>query len=187
MMVPYLERTLDLSREYSSFFAPCGHVADPHIDDADEGMTAALISRLFNELKGQLVPMVRAICEQPAADDASLRQAFPKAAQFEFALHAAKSLGYDLRRGRLDLTRTGIPVTSAVDSRAMRSAIFYPPSSIGPRSRRIRASCTKSRRVNLGLCTLGCAITFTGTAASLRQTILSSAPRALDNLGLQFV
>ena len=40
-MVPYLERTLDLSREYSSYFAPYKNVADPHIDDADEGMTSA--------------------------------------------------------------------------------------------------------------------------------------------------
>jgi carboxypeptidase Taq len=104
MMVPYLERTLDLSREYSSYFAPCEHVADPHIDDADEGMTAALIGKLFGELKAQLVPMVNAICQQPAADDSSLRQTFGKAAQFDFALHAAKSMGYDLKRGRLDLT-----------------------------------------------------------------------------------
>jgi carboxypeptidase Taq len=103
-MVPYLERTLDLSREYSSYFAPYKNVADPHIDDADEGMTAASIRKLFGELKLQLVLMVRAICEQPAADDASLQQAFPKAAQFDFALHVAECLGYDLKRGRLDLT-----------------------------------------------------------------------------------
>jgi carboxypeptidase Taq len=103
-MAPYLERTLDLSREYSSYFVPYKHVADPLIDDADEGMTAASIRKLFDELKLQLVPMVRAICDQPAADDACLRQAFPKAAQFDFALHGAKSLGYDLKRGRLDLT-----------------------------------------------------------------------------------
>jgi carboxypeptidase Taq len=90
-MAPYLERTLDLSGEYSSYFAPHNHVADPHIDDADEGMTAASISGLFGELKRQLVPMVRAICEQPAADDASLRQTFAKAAQFEFALQVALS------------------------------------------------------------------------------------------------
>ena len=41
-MVSYLERTLDLSRGYSSYFAPYKHVADPHIDDADEGMTTAV-------------------------------------------------------------------------------------------------------------------------------------------------
>ena len=65
-MVPYLERTLDLSREYSSYFAPYKHVADPHIDDADEGMTTASTHKLFEELKTQLVPIVSAICEQPA-------------------------------------------------------------------------------------------------------------------------
>src|SRR3974377_945455 len=52
-------------------------------------------------------------------------------------------------------TRTGIPVTSAVDSRATRSAIFYLPSSMRPRSRRIQTSCTKSPRANLGRCTPG--------------------------------
>ena len=54
-MVPYLERTLELSREYSSYFVPYKHVADPHIDDADEGMTAASTRTLFDELK-QLSP-----------------------------------------------------------------------------------------------------------------------------------
>ena len=103
-MVPYLERTLDLSREYSSYFAPYENVADPHIDDADEGMTTASIGELFGELKRQLVPMVSTICEQPTADNSSLRQTFAKAAQFGFALQAAESLGYDLKRGRLDLT-----------------------------------------------------------------------------------
>ena len=103
-MVPYLERTLDLSREYSSYFEPYKHIADPHIDDADEGMTAASTHKLFRELKRQLVPMVHVICEQPAADDSSLRQTFAKAAQFDFALHVVERLGYDLKRGRLDLT-----------------------------------------------------------------------------------
>ena len=48
-MVPYLERTVDLSREYSSYFAPYKHIADPHIDDADEGMTTASTHKLFEE------------------------------------------------------------------------------------------------------------------------------------------
>jgi carboxypeptidase Taq len=132
-MLPYLERTLDLSREYSSYFAPYNHVADPHIDDADEGMTAASISGLFGELKRQLVRMVHAICEQPVVDDSSLRQAFPKTAQFDFALHAAKSLGYDLQRGRLDLTHHpfcsrfsagDIRITTRVNENDLGDALF---------------------------------------------------------------
>jgi carboxypeptidase Taq len=132
-MVPYVERTLDLSREYSSYFAPYKHVADPHIDDADEGMTAASVSGLFGELKLQLVPMVRAICEQPAADDASLRQAFPKSAQLDFGLHVAECLGYDLNRGRLDLTHHpfctrlsagDVRITTRIDQNNLGDALF---------------------------------------------------------------
>jgi carboxypeptidase Taq len=63
-MVPYLEQTLDVSRQYSSYFAPYKHVADPHIDDADEGMTTASTHKLFEALKTQLVPIVGAIRER---------------------------------------------------------------------------------------------------------------------------
>jgi carboxypeptidase Taq len=132
-MVPYLEQTLDLSREYSSYFSPYKHVADPHIDDADEGMTAASTRTLFDELKRQLVPMVNAICEQPAVDDSSLRQTFSKVAQFDFALHTAECLGYDLKRGRLDLTHhpfctrfsaDDVRITARVNENGVGDALF---------------------------------------------------------------
>ena len=132
-MVPYLEQTLDLSREYSSYFSPYKHVADPHIDDADEGMTAVSIRTLFDKLKRQLVPMVNAICEQPAVDDSSLRQTFSKAAQFDFALQTAECLGYDLKRGRLDLTHhpfctrfsaDDVRITTRVNENDLGDALF---------------------------------------------------------------
>ena len=103
-MIPYLETTLDLSREYAGFFAPYAHIADPLIDDADEGMTAADIQRLFSELRSELTPMVRAIADQPVTDDRCLRSHFPEAAQVEFGLSVARRFGYDLERGRLDKT-----------------------------------------------------------------------------------
>ena len=132
-MAPYLERTLDLSREYSSYFAPYQHIADPHIDDADEGMTAAQVRTLFGKLKRQLVPLVQVICAQPAADDSSLRKSFAKPAQFEFALHVAKCFGYDLKRGRLDLTHHpfctrfsagDIRITTRVNENDIGDALF---------------------------------------------------------------
>jgi carboxypeptidase Taq len=103
-MAPLLEKTLELSREYSEFFAPYDHVADPHIDDADEGMTTALVHALFAELRRELVPIVRAIAEQPVADDHCLRASFAEAEQLDFSLAVARKLGYDLDRGRLDKT-----------------------------------------------------------------------------------
>jgi len=103
-MVPFLETTLDLSRQYAGFFAPYAHIADPLIDDADEGMTTASIRKLFAELKRGLVPLLDAICQQPAADDSCLRRDFAEFGQLEFARLTAERLGYDFKRGRLDLT-----------------------------------------------------------------------------------
>ena len=103
-MIPFLETTLELSREYASFFEPAGHMADPMIDDADEGMTTATVQRLFADLRRELVPLVRAICDQPPPDDACLHRAFGEAAQLAFGLSIATQMGYDLARGRLDKT-----------------------------------------------------------------------------------
>ena len=103
-MIPFLQKTLDLSREYAEFFAPYDHIADPMIDDADEGMTTALVCALFAELRRELVPMVRAIADQPLTDDGCLHASFGEAAQLDFGLSIATRFGYDLQRGRLDKT-----------------------------------------------------------------------------------
>jgi carboxypeptidase Taq len=103
-MRPFLEQTLELSREYAGFFAPWQHIADPLIDDNDEGMTAAQVRALFTDLRRELVPMVRAITEQPIADTRCLAGAFDERAQLEFGLSVVRQIGYDLERGRLDKT-----------------------------------------------------------------------------------
>jgi carboxypeptidase Taq len=103
-MRPYLEKTIQLSREYAGFFAPYDRILDPLIDDSDQGMTTASIQKLFAELRRELVPIVRAIADQPVADDRCLRSTFGEAAQLSFSLDVASRLGYDLDRGRLDKT-----------------------------------------------------------------------------------
>ena len=103
-MVPFLEQILDVSREYAQFFAPYEHIADPFIDDAEEGMTTASVQKLFKALRRELVPLVRAIAEQAPADDRCLRQTFGEPAQLAFGLGVAQRMGYDLERGRLDKT-----------------------------------------------------------------------------------
>jgi carboxypeptidase Taq len=132
-MIPFLEQTLDLSREYASFFAPYHHIADPMIDDADEGLTTATIQRLFAELRRELIPMVRAICDQPPADDGCLHRSFGEAAQLSFGLSVAKHMGYDLERGRLDKTHHpfctkfaagDVRITTRVRENDIRDALF---------------------------------------------------------------
>lgn len=101
---PFLEKNLELSREYAGYFAPYKHVADPAIDDFDAGMTTEKVRALFAELRAALVPMVRAITQQVPIDDRCLRGNFDEAAQLAFATTVVKRLGYDLERGRIDKT-----------------------------------------------------------------------------------
>ena len=103
-MRPFLEQAVDLSREYAGFFAPYQHVADPLIDAAEEGMTTASIRSLFAGLRSELLPIVRAIAEQPVPSDGCLRGSFPETTQLDYSLLVVKQFGYDLDRGRLDKT-----------------------------------------------------------------------------------
>jgi carboxypeptidase Taq len=132
-VLPFLGQALDMSREYADFFAPHAHVADPLIDDADEGMTAASVSALFNELRPALVAMVRAIGDQPTINDQCLRGSFAPAAQIDFGLAVASRLGYDLERGRLDQTHHpfctkfslgDVRITTWIDESDIGKALF---------------------------------------------------------------
>ena len=99
---PYLERTVELSRQYAGYFPGYEHVADPLIDRADYGMKASTVRALFADLREQLVPLVAAITAQPPADDACLHQTFPEPLQWEFGLDVVRRFGYDFERGRQD-------------------------------------------------------------------------------------
>ncbi len=80
------------------------HIIDPLIDMVDYGMRAATVSAIFAKLRQELVPIVRAITDQPPADDSCLRQHFGEKEQEAFGVEVAKAIGYDFGRGRLDKT-----------------------------------------------------------------------------------
>jgi carboxypeptidase Taq len=103
-VAPYLEQTLELSREMANFFPGYEHIADPLIEEADYGMKAATVQSLFAQLRSQLVPLVEAIASQPVADTSCLHQHFPEAEQIAFSLKVIEQLGYDFHRGRQDKT-----------------------------------------------------------------------------------
>jgi carboxypeptidase Taq len=132
-MRPFLEKAVELSREYAGYFAPYQHIADPLIDGADEGMTTTSIRALFAELRAALVPIVRAITDQPVADDACLTGPFGERAQLDFSLAVVKLFGYDLERGRLDKTHHpfctkfsagDVRITTRVNERDLGDALF---------------------------------------------------------------
>jgi carboxypeptidase Taq len=102
-VVDVLEQTLDMSRRYASYF-PYDHIADPLIDENDYGMKAEDVRHVFAELREALVPLVHAIGEQPPVDASCLFQPYPEDQQLDFGIGLAQDFGYDIARGRQDLT-----------------------------------------------------------------------------------
>ena len=130
---PFLEQNVELSREYAGYFAPYRHIADPMIDDFDPGMTTEKVRALFDALRRELVPLVRAICDQPATDDRCLHGTFPEPAQIEFAVGVVMRLGYDFGRGRIDKTHHpfctkfsagDVRITTRIDEQDIGQALF---------------------------------------------------------------
>jgi carboxypeptidase Taq len=132
-MRPFLEKNVELSREYAGYFAPYRHVADPMIDDYDAGMTTESVRALFAALRRELVPIVKAICDQPPADDRCLHGAFAEPAQLDFNVAAVRRLGYDFERGRIDKTHHpfctkfsagDVRITTRIDEHDIGQALF---------------------------------------------------------------
>ena len=101
---PHLERTLELSRQLADFFPGYDHIIDPLVDFSDFGMKASTLGKLFADLRKEIVPLAQAITSLPPADDSCIRKHFPKEKQLAACKEIAADLGYDFKRGRLDLT-----------------------------------------------------------------------------------
>ena len=102
---PYLEKTLDYSRQLAEFFAPYEHIADPLIDFADYGMRVRVLRPLFAQLKEHLVPLVETITAQDPPRDDFLHRRYPEPEQLAFSLKVIERFGFDFQRGRQDKTR----------------------------------------------------------------------------------
>ncbi len=130
---PYLEKTLELSRQAADFFPGYEHIADPLIDWSDYGMKATSVRAIFADLRAQLVPLVQAIAAQPVADDSCLKQHFPEDRQWAVGLEVVKRFGYDLERGRQDKTHHpfmtkfslgDVRITTRVNEHDLGEALF---------------------------------------------------------------
>lgn len=104
MVRPLLEESVTLSRRLADALGFVDHPLDALMHDSDRGATVASMRALFGSLRAALVPVVRAIVEAPPADDSVLKRVVPADEQLRFASEVARALGYDFRRGRMDLT-----------------------------------------------------------------------------------
>jgi len=131
---PILQEIVRLKRDQADAvgFAECRY--DALLDDFEPAERTANVSRVLAGVREQLGPLVAAIADsrrRPQID--IMRRHYPVAAQKRFAREAAAAIGFDFRRGRLDVTHhpfcagTGphdTRITTRYDERFFPSAFF---------------------------------------------------------------
>ena len=113
---PLLERIVALQREWADFFAPYDNPYDPLLDRYEPGLDSAQVEALFSGLRPQLVALVEQITRQGRpVDDSFLERPLPPDRQVAFGRMLSARLGYDYRRGRLDLSAHPFTTSFAPD------------------------------------------------------------------------
>ncbi len=102
---PWLERILKLKRQQAECLGPTVHPYDALLDEFEPGDTAADITAVFESLRGPLVDLVGRIAGSGRKGKGSLLEGdFPRAGQEALSREAAKAIGFDFDRGRLDVS-----------------------------------------------------------------------------------
>ncbi|AHF90019.1 carboxypeptidase [Opitutaceae bacterium TAV5] len=105
---PFLEKHLDLARREADVLGFGQKPYDYAIDKHDPGMTCELTAALFADLKTGLVPLVQRLDASPAARAAAGIEArltgFDTAAQQTFLTEVTTAIGFNYRRGRIDVS-----------------------------------------------------------------------------------
>lgn len=134
MFLPNLRTVLDLKREEAQYL---GYEASPYnalLDVYEPGATIAELQPVFATLKARLVPLLKKITESRVQiDDSILHHSYDQTRQLEFGRLVLTAMGYDFKRGRLDLSAhpfttsfhpTDVRVTTRVHEQELQSCLF---------------------------------------------------------------
>ncbi|HEU5300503.1 MAG TPA: carboxypeptidase M32 [bacterium] len=130
---PSLEKMVDYARRAADYLGFTEHPYDALLDLYEPDMKAREVDAIFARLREVTVPFVRAIASRPAVDDAFLHADYPEEGQRAFGLMVAEAFGYDLQRGRLDISAhpfasgfnvNDVRITTRYQRRYLPSAVF---------------------------------------------------------------
>jgi carboxypeptidase Taq len=105
MFAPYLEKNVELNRLVADALGYDEHPYDALLDRTEPGLTTAQLEAIFVDLKRAIVPLVADIARHAdAIDDSVVYRGYDPDLQVKYALDVVRKLGYDLNRGRQDIS-----------------------------------------------------------------------------------
>jgi len=105
LFAPYLEKNVELNRRIADALGYEDRPYDALLNRFEPGMKTRDLEAMFDELKGAIVPLVADIARHSdTVDDRVLYSGFDTDLQLAYAYETVKRLGYDMERGRQDLS-----------------------------------------------------------------------------------
>lgn len=104
---PWLRQIVDLKKEEVAAvgFSESGEPYDALLDEYEPGARSSDVAAIFAALRTELVPLLDAVRGADKCPDTSiLQRRYPVDAQARFAREAATAIGFDFKKGRLDVT-----------------------------------------------------------------------------------
>jgi len=131
---PHLEKIVELNVRLAEALGYQDHIYDPLLDQFEPEMKTAQVAAIFENLKAELLPFVKAISERlDAVDDSVLHKAYDEQQQWDFGVEVIKDFGFDFTRGRQDksvhpfttsFSINDVRLTTRVDRLYLPTALF---------------------------------------------------------------
>ena len=105
IFAPYLEKNVELNQRMAEALGYERRPYDALLNRTEPGLTTDQLEAIFEELKTAIVPLVAGIARRAdAIDDTVLYRGFDPDEQVKYALDTVVKLGFDLERGRQDIS-----------------------------------------------------------------------------------
>jgi carboxypeptidase Taq len=105
LFAPALEKNVELNRRIADALGYKDRPYDALLERTEPGMTTDQLETTFAELKKAIVPLIADVARHAdAVDDRMLYRGFDPAVQLKYALDIVTKLGYDVERGRQDIS-----------------------------------------------------------------------------------
>ena len=99
---PHLEKIMDMTHQYVSFFPPADHPYDILLDKFEPGMKTAEVQAIFTDLRPKQVELIRQIASTKQVKDPFLHKRYDEKKLWDFGVDVVTRFGYDWKRGRQD-------------------------------------------------------------------------------------
>ncbi|NNC94874.1 MAG: carboxypeptidase M32 [Chitinophagales bacterium] len=109
--LPSLEKLVDIKRKEAELIGFDEHPYDALLDEYEPDEKTSNISKVFEDLRQKLPPLLKAIKDMPQVEDRFLKKKYDKDKQWEFGLYLLKQMGYDFDAGRQDISEHPFTIT----------------------------------------------------------------------------